>query len=187
MFELYIDEECTVPVYVIPTNIKGVYILDDLNTHVSGEYRDTSRGKYAAYLADYLKGATQKNEVTSQENGKLIILGLEAGDYYLKEIKAPDGYNILPTAHKVSVGQTNNTFFVVADDQGNVVDMQEADEGYTKYSYTATATTVENSKGVVLPSTGGKGTMMLISIGTMVAVAFAVLMITQKKMSIYHD
>ena len=46
---------------------------------------------------------------------------------------------------------------------------------------------IVNNQGVELPSTGGKGTMMLITIGTLVTVAFAVLMITQKKMSVYHD
>ena len=189
-FTVWRDEACTIPVYVIPTDIKGVYILDDLNTNVSGEYRDTSRGKYEDYLEDYLGEnyeTTQKNVVTSEVNGKLVILGLEAGDYYLKETKAPDSYNILPAPHKVSVGQTNNTFFVVHDANGNVVNAQEAEEGYKKTSYTATSTTVENNRGVELPSTGGMGTMMLITFGTMVAMAFGVLLITQKKMSIYRD
>lgn len=190
VFEVYRDADCTQPVYVIPTNIKGVYILDDLNTIVSGENRETSREKYAKYLEAYLGAnyaTTQKNVVTSEANGKLIILGLEAGNYYLKETEAPDGYNKLATTTMVTVGQTNNSFFVIADGNGNVVDEQNAIEGYTKYNYTATSIPVENSKGVELPSTGGEGTMMLITIGTMVAMAFAVLLITHKKMSIYHD
>ena len=190
VFEVYRDADCTQPVYVIPTNIKGVYILDDLNTIVSGENRETSREKYAAYLEAYLGAnyaTTQKNVVTSEANGKLIILGLEAGDYYLKETEAPDGYNKLATTTMVTVGLTNNSFFVIADGNGNVVDEQNAIEGYTKYNYTATSIPVENSKGVELPSTGGEGTMMMITIGTMVAMAFAVLLITHKKMSIYHD
>ena len=190
VFEVYRDAGCTQPVYVIPTNIKGVYILDDLNTIVSGQNRETSRAKYADYLEAYLGAnytTTQKNVVTSEANGKLVILGLEAGDYYLKETKAPDGYNKLATTTMVTVGQTNNSFFVIADGNGNVVDEQNAIEGYTQHNYTATSTTVENSKGVELPSTGGEGTMMLITIGTMIAMAFAVLLITHKKMSIYHD
>ncbi len=186
-FEIYRDEACTDAVYVIPTNIKGVYILDDLNTIVSGEYRETSREKYAAYLDAYLQGAVQKNVVTSQENGKLVVLGLEAGDYYLKETKAPDGYNTLPQVTQVTVGQSNQTFFVIADANGNVIDSQTAIEGYTMHTYFATNTVVENSKGVELPSTGGHGTMMLITIGTLVAMAFAILLITHKKMSVYHD
>ena len=190
VFEVYRDEACTQPVYVIPTNVKGIYILDDLNTHVSGEFRDTSRGKYEAYLEAYLGpdyATTQKNVVTSEVNGKLAILGLEAGDYYLKETVAPDGYNKLATTTKVSVGQTNNTFFVIADADGNVVDAQNAEGEQKRHTYTATTTIVENSKGVELPSTGGEGTVMLITIGTMIAMGFAVLLITHKKMSIYQD
>ena len=34
---------------------------------------------------------------------------------------------------------------------------------------------------------GGKGTIMLITFGTLVAMGFAILLITQKKMSIYKD
>ena len=190
VFTLWSDEACTEPVYVIPTGIDGVYILDDLTTAVSGRKRESSRELYKDYLEEYLGdnyATTQKNEVTSEINGKFLILGLEEGNYYLKETVAPNGYNILPTPHMVSVGETSNTFFVVHDAEGNVVDMQEAAEGYQKTTYTATSTTVENSKGVELPSTGGKGTVMMITFGTMIAMAFAVLLITQKKMSIYHD
>ena len=190
VFEVYRDEACTDPVHVIPTDIKGVYILDDLNTSVSGEYRDTSRGKYEAYLEAYLGEnweTTQKNTVTSEINGKLVILGLEAGNYYLKETVAPNGYNKLATTTVVTVGQTNHGFFVIADPNGNVVDAQTATGDQVKYTYTVTSTIVENSKGVELPSTGGEGTFWLITIGTLMAIGFAVFLITHKKMSVYTD
>ena len=186
-FEVFSDEDCTKPVYVIPTNIKGVYILDDLKTIVSGEHRETSRKKYAAYLDAYLQGAEQKNVVTSEINGKLVILGLEAGNYYLKETVAPNGYNKLATTTVVTVGQSNHSFFVIADANGNVVDAQTATGEQTKHTYTVTSTIVENSKGVELPSTGGEGTFWLITIGTLLAIGFAVFLITHKKMSIYTD
>jgi LPXTG-motif cell wall-anchored protein len=50
-----------------------------------------------------------------------------------------------------------------------------------------THTVVHNSKGVVLPSTGGEGTFWLITIGTLMAIGFAVFLITHKKMSVYTD
>jgi LPXTG-motif cell wall-anchored protein len=57
----------------------------------------------------------------------------------------------------------------------------------TTYTVGHEALNIENNSGVELPSTGGVGTMMMITFGTLVAIAFAVLLITQKKMSVYHD
>ena len=192
MFELYSDEDCTEPVYVIPTNVKGVYVVDDLDVNFSGHKRESARALYKDYLAGYLGSdyeitRAQKNEVVSQANGKLVILGLEEGTYYLKETKAPAGYNVLPAPKEVEVGTNLDNFFVVADTHGNVVDKQDTPEGYYRHDYTVTPVLVENEKGVELPSTGGAGTVMMITFGAMIAMAFAVLLITQKKMSVYHD
>ena len=80
-----------------------------------------------------------------------------------------------------------NSFFVIAAPNGNVVDAQNATGDQTKHTYTVTSTIVENSKGVELPSTGGEGTFWLITIGTVMAIGFAVFLITHKKMTIYAD
>lgn len=203
IFELYTekferneqDELVSVPgnpVYVIPTDIKGVYIVDDLKTEVSGNKRESARLQYDEYLAaylgaDYKETGAQKNEVTTEVNGKIIVKGLEAGNYYLKETKAPDGYNLLPTAKKVTVGATNDTFIIIADENGNVYNEESASGDKVQYTYTATSTVVPNNKGVELPSTGGEGTMRLITVGTVIAIAFAALLITHKKMTVYED
>ena len=185
VFEIYTDRECTKPVYVIPTNVEGVYILDDLNTIVSGENRETSREKYKAYLDAYLNGAIQKNEVVTQLNGKLVVLGLEKGAYYLKETAAPAGYNKLSTPVVIEIDGTTETYTFKTNNAGEVVEEDVATKTHTYAKVEGQP--VENNKGMELPSTGGKGTMMLIAIGSMVAMAFAVLLITHKKMSIYHD
>lgn len=181
VFELYADAACTQPINVIPTGVDGVYILDDVDTIVSGTNRTTAREKYAGKWETYIENDptpadptdpkntdnNRRNDVETLASGQIVIMGLETGTYYLKETKAPEGYNQLtsPVAATVGTGATS-TF----------------ENGYTVYN-----TTIVNNRGVELPSTGGQGTMMMITIGTMVAMAFAVLLITHKKMSVYHD
>lgn len=162
-FEVYGDEACTQQVKFVTTGIKGVYSHDE-----DGE------------------GAT--NKVVSQLNGKIVLLGLESGDYYLKETKAPDGYNALSAPVKIEVGEgKSEDFSVYANTKGEVADTEQDMEGYTKHTFGVTKATVGNSKGVELPSTGGKGTTMLITFGSLIAIGFAVFLITHKKMSIYTD
>ena len=194
-FRIYKDEDCTIPLYVIPTKIDGVYIVDSKGTDaekISGIMQETTRKLYDAYLADYLKDAEgkpieQDNLVVSQVNGKLAILGLKAGTYYLKEVEAPDGYNALTQPVKLTAGEDIRPFSIFADKDGNVADIQIEDGVHTENRFDLTHTVVHNSKGVVLPSTGGEGTMMLITIGTIMSIVFAVFLITHKKMSVYTD
>ena len=196
------------PIYVIPTGIDGVYTVDSKDAYISGisgDHKQTTR-TYYQYLRDAegkiilddqgnqvlnealaAQGDTKTNEVVSQVNGKLAILGLEAGDYYLVETEAPEGYNALQGHVVLTAGEGARPFTVYADKNGDVADIQTEDGVHNPYTYELTHTVVHNSKGAVLPSTGGKGAIMLISIGTMVAIGFAVLLITQKKMSVYKD
>jgi LPXTG-motif cell wall-anchored protein len=194
-FEIYKDEACTQPVYVIPTKIDGVYIVDSLGTvaeNISGIMQETTRKLYEEYLEEYLKddkGNTieKNNLVVSQANGKLAILGLKEGDYFLKEVEAPNGYNALTLPVKFEAGKDIRPFSIFADEDGNVADIQEEDGVHTENRFDLTYSVVHNSKGVVLPSTGGEGTFWLITIGTTLAIAFAVFLITHKKMSVYTD
>ena len=112
-------------------------------------------------------------ELFTTTDGKVVIKGLKDATYYLKEIVAPDGYNKLAGATTIELSSETAADFEV--------------DGTTYTVYNETATRIVNNQGTELPSTGGKGTMMLITFGTMIAVAFAILMITQKKMSIYND
>ena len=87
-----------------------------------------------------------------------------------------------------SMDNTPAAVYITSPDYlGNVADIQEENGTHSEIRYDLTHTVVHNSKGVVLPSTGGEGTMMLITIGTMLAIGFAVLLITHKKMSVYTD
>ena len=189
-FRIYSDADCTIPVYIIPTDVDGVYIVDSLTMPIntaSGSERDTSRALFADYLAAYLGENVQDNYAVSQVNGKLAILGLEAGTYYLKEVEAPAGYNALTLPIEIKAGEGMRPFVIYADDNGNVADIQDEDGIHNAYTLDVTHTVVHNSKGVELPSTGGEGTFWLITIGTLLAIGFAVFLITHKKMSVYAD
>lgn len=189
VFELYSDAACTQPVYVIPTNNTGVYILDDVDTNVSGYNRITSREMYVGHWENYINGTednpnpngpgNKRKDMVTPTNGQLVIMGLEAGTYYLKETVPPVGYNKLPAAQEVKVGPEGTA--------GTYSDSGYKDLEGKPIQFAVSKIEIENNKGVELPSTGGVGTMMMIGFGTMVAIAFAILMITQKKMSIYHD
>lgn len=176
IFELYKDSACTEPVYVIPTGEHGVYILDDVDTVISGDKRITSREKYASTaLNDWLAadphpdsdGTNRRNDMVTPANGQIVVLGLEDGTYYMKETEAPAGYNKLSLPVEIAVG-------------GSAVSTY--DSGYQVYG-----TTVVNNRGVELPSTGGEGTFWLITIGTVMVIGFTVFLVTHKKMSVYTD
>lgn len=188
-FRIYSDKNCTQPVWIIPTDIEGVYIADSLNT--PAERVDQSvdaREKYAAHVTNYLGSNVRDNYMITPVNGKVVVRGLDAGTYYLRETKAPSGYNPLSSTIELTIGSAVSTGFqIFADSTGKVADIRDAQGDFTLKTFHVDTTNVENSKGVELPSTGGEGTMMMITIGTMVALAFAVLLITHKKMSIYHD
>ena len=179
IFELYLDKDCTQPVAVIPTNNEGVYILDDVNTVVSGVNRKTARELYVGYWETYIGADLSKtrNDMETPASGQLVIMGLEAGTYYLKETKAPEGYNQLVAPVEVVVG-TGAT--AVYDNGYKTLDGNDI-------TYSVYNATIENNRGVELPSTGGEGTFWLITIGTLLAIGFSVFLITHKKMSVYAD
>ena len=199
IFEIYADEALQVPVYVIPTKVAGVYIVDSLNcpsAAITGLAMEDARELYGKEidgglqrLTTYLDGdlTKQKNQVVSQINGRLIIIGLEEGDYYLVETQAPAGYNALSKPQQVNVDRNSSVFTIFKDAQGNVADIQQATDVYSEVSYQLSTVTVQNSIGRELPSTGGEGTFWMITIGSLIAIAFAVFLITHKKMSVYTD
>ncbi len=115
--------------------------------------------------------------LATDDSGLITVKGLAPGTYYLKEIKAPNGYNMLaePVKIEISVQYTVNT-----EGLTEVSDlMVRVDEGELSHSSTVGKSSVdveiENAYGTTLPSTGGMGTAMYYMLG--VAVLFATALI----------
>ncbi len=121
--------------------------------------------------------------ITSDDDGKVKISGLDAGTYKLKEIKAPDGYNKLVGDVTIKIAPTYNT---------STQKLEKVDVTYTigDQSKTITITNkdaspeipIENKSGSVLPDTGGNGTIMFTIVGVgILAVMISCSVISRKR------
>lgn len=105
--------------------------------------------------------------ITTPANGKVVFQGLKNGEYTLTETKAPAGYNKLASALGVKVeGQNDGTDTTNA----TVTITYDNDNGSSNYNQSASngVIPVQNKSGVVLPGTGGMGTIAFTVIGVLV-------------------
>ena len=126
--------------------------------------------------------------LTSGSDGLFKVVGLDDGTYYLKETKAPTGYNILTADIELVItattanGQTwenkdaKAALTALTIKVGNDTEDGTLDTGIV-------GTTVENNKGTTLPETGGMGTTIFYIVGGVMVAAAVVLLITKKRMS----
>lgn len=134
-----------------------------------------ANGKVTGWVAAEADGSV----LTSDEKGFFKISGLEDGTYYLKETKAPDGYNLL--ANEITVVITSTY-----DEEGVKTLTIKVDNGVEESGNTSTGivdTIVENNAGATLPETGGVGTTMFYVIGGILMAAAVVLLVTKKRMA----
>ena len=121
--------------------------------------------------------------LTSGSDGKFVIAGLDAGSYFLREIKAPVGYNLIKNDISVTITATLNQ----AEEAPALtaltikVDNDSAENGNVATG--AVAADVKNNMGATLPETGGIGTTIFYVLGSVLLVGAAVLLITKKRMS----
>ncbi len=111
-------------------------------------------------------GETGTTTITTPANGKVVFEGLKNGEYTLTETKAPAGYNKLASAIGVKVdGQNNGT-----DTTNAIVTITYNNNNGSVYDQTASngVIPVRNKSGVVLPGTGGMGTIAFTVIGVLV-------------------
>lgn len=125
--------------------------------------------------------------MTSAAEGVFGVSGLDEGTYYLMEIKAPTGYNLLENALRLDIaaatanGQTwagdpaaALTALTIDVDQGGA---QNGDVGTG-----AVALTVANNQGATLPETGGMGTTLFYVIGGLLVAGAGILLVVRLRM-----
>lgn len=108
--------------------------------------------------------------------------GLDDGDYVLKEIKTPAGYNSIADV-KFTVTAEHD---ILSDNPALTSLSGTAASGELTFTADKTAgsltTEVTNKKGSILPSTGSVGTTLLYLVGAALVVAAGVLLVTKKRM-----
>ena len=132
---------------------------DGSNTTTKSYYKWNETDKKVEWTTDKAQ-ATVK---ITNDKGAASFDGLKDGTYYLEEIKAPAGYNLLKCPVPVTVNGANAT----------TADLS---------SLTVTGN-VENSSGAELPETGGMGTTIFYVLGSALILAAVVLLVTRKRMS----
>ena len=147
---------------------------DAANTNAKINIVKVEEGVYRQATPEEAAAKDFKSDViVSGNNGKVLVKGLDAGTYYLRETKAPEGYNKLLSDIKVEIKANYDTT------TGKLTSYS------VDYTYNGTTTTgkeikdtttspevaVENKTGAQLPSTGAR-TALLLTLAGVVLFAF---------------
>ena len=97
--------------------------------------------------------------VTTDGDGAAFFAGIADGTYYLEEIAAPAGYNLLKDPVEVTVAGSK-----------------------TEIAKLTVTEQVANSTGTELPSTGGMGTTIFYVLGGVLMAGAFVLLVVRKRM-----
>lgn len=134
-FKLYTDKEAKNEVKVSGSN--GVYTVDPSGSSAT---------------------------LTTDENGRITINGLDSKTYYLKETKAPSGYKLDDTVQTVTVTPTLGTGITALKDSDTAKNGQAI--SYEVSDNANHTMTIDNYKGK-LPSTGGMGIVFMVVAGVL--------------------
>ena len=147
-------------------------------------YAIVANGKVTGWTTD----ETAATKLTSDANGLFKVAGLDDGTYYLKETKAPDGYNKLANDVELTISATttNGQSWVsgTASDALTALNITSGEKTTAGNISTGTvALNVENNSGSTLPSTGGIGTTIFTVAGIVLMIGAAVVLVTKRKVS----
>lgn len=123
-----------------------------------------TKGTDGAYWAD----PNGTDELVTDENGALLVKGLDAGTYKLRETKPLPGYNPCPDVTIIITAK-----HAEAEGGQSAANSLNGSENM--------AVTVKNYEGALLPTTGGIGTTVLYVAGTLLILGAAALLIVRSR------
>lgn len=110
---------------------------------------------------------TGLDTMTTGDQGKLQIQGLENGTYYLKETKTINNYNLLSKPFEIKLDVERQTAW--NDQDSDYKADSQVVKTYTSTNYNLTDAmgtgTIVNKKGFVLPQTGSMGYLLFCAVG----------------------
>ncbi len=167
-----------------------VYTFDFNVNKVDAEGEALNGAKFELYKKT-TSGYDSLGEIDGTDASSFRWSGLSQGEYKLVETKAPEGYNIIDDIY----------FEIEATYSGNeltnldVTNVKCGNDTITNDSFATTinptgesdasiSIDVENLTGLELPSTGGMGTTIFYTLGGVLVVGAAILLVTKKRV---HD
>ena len=133
----------------------------------NGENAITVTGSNGNYVVDPVSTTTEFVSVEKDLGGyNLRVNGLAAGDYWLVETQAPEGFNKLTDSIKVTITKDGDAEWTVK--KNNTLEEDKIID-------------VENSTGSLLPSTGGRGAIAFAVIAALLVFGVAVSFIRDKR------
>lgn len=136
---------------------------DAADTNAKINIVDDGKGVYRQATPEEAKATDFTSaKIVSDTDGKVLVKGLDAGTYYLRETKAPEGYNKLLSDIKVVIEANYDTttgkltnYTVTYTYNGDPITVTNTDK------LTSPEVPVENKTGAQLPATGSKGALMV--------------------------
>ena len=143
-----------------------------------------------AYIYAGTTGGTGlTNQITTPNDGVIVVKGVKSGNYTITEVTAPAGYNKLTdpvTVEAIKTGNTATHTTVYLDENGNITNKETDRKTEVKVDIekiAASSVVVVNKAGTELPSTGGMGTTVFYVLGAVLVLGAVVLLVTKKRMN----
>lgn len=131
--------------------------------------------------------------LTSAEGGTFKIAGLDDGTYFLREIQAPNGYNLLEEDVQLVItattanGQDWNSGIATDALRGLTIAVNDGEPQPGNTETGIVNVTVENNRGATLPETGGMGTTLFYIIGGLLVVGAGILLVVRIRMKAHNE